>query len=312
MVRTQWCQAGGGVYREHFAAKTSVEAVLQASLKLQQDHKRNAHIRTRGLYREPLPLDAVGQALAQKLHIAAVGHKNIQRAFNDLKYYSGLQQVLWFEFGIKNIVRQLGSSDQGRGCLALCAALSESFDEEFAADVLHALTLAQRAPDHLTPSINEWCMLVQACAGIFATSKFPLLVGHFGRLLRTGNRAQSSTPQPADLASALVTIGKVSCGELASIKIIQRKACSVGGWLAAVSEWLLGLKVAVYGNGQQLLYINCHNPSDAQVQLCCEASAAEASGALMRVEETFLTGYERLVVATDEWKFDTRASGRVA
>lgn len=255
----------------------------------------------------------VGQALAQNLHIPIAGNKSIERALKELKCYAGVQNAFWFGFGIKNIVRELGTTDQGCSCLALCAALSECFSDEFAADVLHELTLAQKAPEQLTPSIGQWHMLVQACSGVFATSKFPLLVEGFESLLRTDDRVGGIPPRPADFASALIGIGKVSYGQLAQINITQRKLRTAGGWLAAVSEWFLGLKVAIYNQGDQLLYSNCLSTSDAQIQIRSETQAAHADGSLVRLEETlFLKGVEEIFrLSADALKCDIGASGRV-
>ena len=117
----------------------------------------------------------VGQAIAKNLQLGPVSMENVQHALVDLKSYGGLGNVLWFGFGIKSLICALGTTDEGRSLLAICAALSECYHEDIAAEVMHNVVLLHNPPGALTLATSEWLSLMRACSGIFATTKFPVL-----------------------------------------------------------------------------------------------------------------------------------------
>lgn len=237
----------------------------------------------------------VGQAVAQSFYLGPVGRKNVQQALAKLTSYNGFGNALWFGFGLKSFVRALGSTEEGCSCLSICAALSECYPEDLAAEVLHELTLAYKAPHNLTPSANEWLLLVRACAGTFAASPFPLRAEKLMSLKPSVRRSryhiahlgfprERLCASPTDLAAALIGLGKVTRKELASITIIGGAAA---GWLAALSEWLFDLTVIIFDEERNLLYTNCAEPLQANVQIIFDSGSNQHTTALQWVSKTY-------------------------
>ncbi|PGH22959.1 hypothetical protein AJ80_03008 [Polytolypa hystricis UAMH7299] len=159
---------------------------------------------------------------------------------------SPYQNVLWFGFGVKHIVRLLAESDQGSACLGLCGCLSVSYDDFFSAQVLRNLAVSMKSPEFLTPSVSQWSSLVKITSGTLALSDFPNIVFGFSRLWAPpgdGIIGLLRVPgSPFILGGALSLLADVSCGKVASITFRGGVECA---WLAAVAEWLLSLRVEV-------------------------------------------------------------------
>jgi hypothetical protein len=99
----------------------------------------------------------VGQEVARRLRLSKVGHEHIQDALQRLQSYRGFGKALWFGFGLRSLPRTLGTTDEGRSLVALCAALGETFHEDIAASVIHHLVANFNAPSGLTPSLEALC-----------------------------------------------------------------------------------------------------------------------------------------------------------
>jgi hypothetical protein len=70
----------------------------------------------------------------------------------------------------------LASTDQGAACAALCSCLLECYSVPFSAGVLVEMTKSAGAPEDTTPSLQQWRVLINSCAGIFAASNFGISV----------------------------------------------------------------------------------------------------------------------------------------
>ncbi|ETS84384.1 hypothetical protein PFICI_02409 [Pestalotiopsis fici W106-1] len=197
----------------------------------------------------------VGQEIAKNLRLSTSGEKNIQDALNSLRSYRGLGDVIWFGFGLRSLVRTLGSTTEGKGLVALCSALGETFHEDFAATVLHSMTASYNPPSGFMPSLKEWQMLVKACSGVLAHTKFPVLVDSFTRLVprqrrlqqklqarRSGQIPDALCPSPHDLSVTILALGMLSRNHFHQISI---KGGVGAGWLAAVGEWMYGFNVSI-------------------------------------------------------------------
>ncbi|KAL9948054.1 hypothetical protein D7B24_006599 [Verticillium nonalfalfae] len=197
----------------------------------------------------------VGQEVARHLPLAESGQRNVQDALNQLASYQSIGSVLWFGFGLRGLARTLGATAEGRSLLALCAALGESFHEDYAASVLHHLVLAYQPPSGFVPSLHEWQQLVKACNGILSQSKFPILVDAFVRLVprrrrlqealesrRSGFFLETECPSPKDMAGALLALGMLRRGQYAFVTV---EGGLGSGWLAAMAEWMYDLGVGI-------------------------------------------------------------------
>ncbi|EGY14948.1 uncharacterized protein VDAG_06438 [Verticillium dahliae VdLs.17] len=178
----------------------------------------------------------VGQEVARHLRLAESGQRNVQDALDHLASYQSIGSVLWFGFGLRGLARTLGATAEGRSLLALCAALGESFHEDYAASV----------PHHL---------LVKACNGIRSRSKFPILVDAFVRLAprrrrlqealesrRSGFFLETERPSPKDMAGALLALGMLRRGQYEFVTV---EGGLGSGWLAAMAEWMYDLGVGI-------------------------------------------------------------------
>jgi len=78
----------------------------------------------------------VGHFIGSNFDLSRNGRLNIEEALKGLRYFKGMGDALWFGFGIQHLVRAISVTDQGATFVALCANLSECFEEEIAAEIL--------------------------------------------------------------------------------------------------------------------------------------------------------------------------------
>lgn len=197
---------------------------------------------------------AMGQAMCSRFNVPPEGQKQVTDAIFKLKAYSSYGQVLWFGFGVKHIVRSLCETKQGATCAALCACLRVSYGTEMSARVLSVLCDQLLPSDGLSPALPQWAALIDVCSGALSPSKFPVMVDGFRRLAFTDRQRhlQEHKPTTADaLARALAELSKVSNGNVSSITFEGGYDC---GWIAAVAEWLLCLRVKVLTEEGNCLY----------------------------------------------------------
>ena len=209
---------------------------------------------------------AMGQAMSSQFNVPPEGQKRVTDAISKLKAYSSYGQVLWFGFGVKHIVRSLCETKQGATCAALCACLRVSYSTEMSARVLSVLCDQMLPSDGLSPALPQWAALIDVCSGTLSPSKFPAMVDGFCRLAfapRLPLKYHKATTADA-LARALAELSKVSNGSVSSITFEGGYDC---GWVAAVAEWLLCLKVKVLTAEGSCLYSQngSHTNDSAQV-----------------------------------------------
>ncbi|KAI1381456.1 hypothetical protein F4677DRAFT_460588 [Hypoxylon crocopeplum] len=167
------------------------------------------------------PLTAVvGQAIAKTLPLSPSGRRDVQSALDRLKCYQGINQALWFGFGIKSFVRALASTAEGMNLLALSAAASEIFGDDKAAEIIYDLTIELNPPESLTPSVHEWSMVARACSGVLSATKFPVQFEGLRRLLPLSDmEVRFGCPGSKDIARTLVALSRVLTREYQSITV---------------------------------------------------------------------------------------------
>ena len=178
-------------------------------------------------------------------------------ALMELPCFRSLNDALWFGVGTRHLLRDLARTDQGTLCIGICASLSSSYTESMAAEILTEMVSVSKAPVELTPSILEWKNLVHGVNGALHLSQFPRhaerLMGLFPTI-RPCTDTDSSGPtcsSSSSLATALLAIGDVTRGAVEAITIAGG---ADAGWLAAVCEWLFGLKVQILREDGSVLY----------------------------------------------------------
>jgi hypothetical protein len=194
----------------------------------------------------------VGHFVGSNFELSQAGRHNIESSLSNLRSFGGYGDVLWFGFGIQHLLRTLAATEQGATLVALCAALSETFPDDFSAEILSNMAKSS-ANLKIVPALTEWRSLVRSCAGVFASSTFPLRAEALMRMqIQRGYKGiRSPNANAADTAAALLGIGKVSCGTWTSISI---HGPGEAGWLAALAEWLFGLTVTITDENGTLKY----------------------------------------------------------
>jgi hypothetical protein len=212
---------------------------------------------------------AMGQAIFSSFNVPPSGQKRLSDAASKLKAFSSYGNVLWFGFGVKHVVRTLCETEQGAACAGICACLSVSYDTFFSSNVPKAMADNCMAPKALTPALSQWGSLMRVCQGSVLNSNFPNTAEGFSRLLvhpqQRGSVPSLHEPTTAQaLAGALLELAKVANGKLRSIIFEGGIDCA---WLAAVSQWLLSLRVEIIDRSGVCLYSNIEPNSNLYPQV---------------------------------------------
>ncbi|KFY43900.1 hypothetical protein V494_01776 [Pseudogymnoascus sp. VKM F-4513 (FW-928)] len=202
---------------------------------------------------------SVGCVLGDQFRLSRRGKKNVQNALDNMKAFAGYQNVLWFGFGMKHPARKIAMADQGVTLVALCAALSECFPYDTAAEILSDMISLQSNLD-MKPSVSEWLSVINSCAGILSTTVFPLRAE---KLMGLG--VDDKLTEPKDIAKVLNAIGRITKGDLVSITIHGGKEAR---WIGAVAEWLFGLTVTITNDEGEIVHTSCPGDQVAQVTIC--------------------------------------------
>ncbi|CAF9931424.1 MAG: hypothetical protein HETSPECPRED_007865 [Heterodermia speciosa] len=204
----------------------------------------------------------VAQNLCLLFRLGPLGRGNMHNALIELPCFRSVSDAIWFGFGTRHLLRDLAKTEQGTLCIGICATLSSCYSEIIAAEVLAEVVSVSKAPVELTPSILEWKNLIHGLNGALHMSIFPR---HAERLINLCPGIQpfeyrsslhGSGPacsSPSSIATALLGIGDVTRGAVEAITIIGGPDA---GWLAAVCEWLFGLRIRVNSDNGDVLYTN--------------------------------------------------------
>ncbi|OAL54580.1 hypothetical protein IQ07DRAFT_640085 [Pyrenochaeta sp. DS3sAY3a] len=224
----------------------------------------------------------VGHFIGGSFELSSTGRKNMQSALSQLKSFGGLGEVLWFGFGIKNVVRSISVTEEGATLVALCAALSECFPDDLSAEILAEL-LKAKGDFHPTPAVSEWGNLIRACSGIFSTTSFPIRAETLMSMYVPAEQAgtYSARPGASSMADTLTGLGNVSRGIWSSITII---GCREAGWIAALAEWLFGLTVIITDEHGDLKHSSCPG-TNAHINIIYMGGLGEYDTRMIKITE---------------------------
>lgn len=189
----------------------------------------------------------VSRAICLGFALDPIAQERITDAIFRLKKYSSYGNLIWFGFGVKHVVTDLAETEEGLTVVALCAALTTTYDSTYSARVLRELCVLQKAPESFTPALRQWKAIVELCSGILNHSHFVLILNGFRRLILSQSDMpdlrfpQCPTP-PTDLAKAILTLARVSSKNLVNVTFTGGLDCV---WLAALGEWVLSLDVGI-------------------------------------------------------------------
>ena len=195
-----------------------------------------------------------GRAICYNFSLEPHAQERIYDAIVKLKKYGSYKDIIWFGFGIKDVVTDLADTEEGLTLVALCAALATTYDSMYAAMVIRELCVLCKAPQSFTPAIRQWKTLVDLCSGMFANAHFTLVANGFRRLISGHSNhliARHTPTTHSALAEAILILAKVSKGNLCNATFSGGIDCA---WLAAFAEWILSLKVAICDPSGALLY----------------------------------------------------------
>ena len=239
----------------------------------------------------------VGQALCANFQLTQKGRNNVETALMSLSAVGSLGDALYFGFGVEDLVRSLATTEEGAVCLALFAALADCYSEDVAVEVILELARATRKVEgQYMPSSLEWKALLRACSGTLSTTGFSVRaetfmslcpgqerLGGFNRLdaTPTANRRCSS---PKSIAEALIGLSTISRKKLHAMTVVGQ---ADAGWLAAVAEWLLDLRVSITDGSGQSLYENSRG-DDAQLLVIFGPANATSDDTLQCLGNTYI------------------------
>ncbi|KAI9793796.1 MAG: hypothetical protein M1833_000519 [Piccolia ochrophora] len=230
---------------------------------------------------------ALGQAMASRFRLSALGEHRLSKALADLRSFSSYGDVLWFGFGIRHIVRTLATTVEGRSCVMLCASLAEVHSVDFSARVLADLVDLYRGPESngLTPSLEQWASVVNACSGILSASAFSEVAEYMMGLagstfVSTINypRTPGSQHMPRivgnhrDMARALEAIARLSNGVIMSVRLVGGSEC---GWLAALAQWFFEIEVEIESADGTILLQRPNTSKQAQLVVVFEQKGGD-------------------------------------
>jgi len=203
----------------------------------------------------------VGKALCWNLELSAKVQDNLVEEIKNLKCAKLCDNLLWFGFGIKQLVADLAETEQGLALVALCSALTTNYDVFYAAQVLRQLCLQAKAPQQFMPSLQQWKALVRLCSGILMDSPFQLLLNGLQRLVRGSKPIiRQEAIEPASIAKGLSNLALLSKGSLVRLSFSGGEDCC---WLAAFAKWVLSFDVAIYDAIGSLVYLSQDQSSEA-------------------------------------------------
>ena len=226
-----------------------------------------------------------GQAICCNFALELRAQELVSEAIGKAKKYPSFGDLMWFGFGIKDIVTDLADTEEGLTLVALCAALSTTYDSTFVAQVIRELCVLCKAPQSFTPALRQWKTLVELCAGMLASSHFVTLANGFRRLI-CGHLGipfdiRHLPTTAVALAEAIMTLARISKRSLVSATISGALDCA---WLAAFAESILSLDVGIcdtYGN----VFYRSRQCAEAHPQLTlllCTANTARGGELLLR------------------------------
>lgn len=191
---------------------------------------------------------AFGQAMCAKILIGAHGEKVLMNSLNNLKAFSSFGDIVWFEVGVRHILRDIVQTSEGASLVALSAALSEAFTTQTAALVLYEMAKFLRASSDLSPSLAQWEALVKCCSCIFRETTFGLTVQKLVSLGAFSQRdpwSMGDPGHPKDLARVILALGQITRGDLKQVTVQGGASCC---WLATFASSILGIRVEVHSD----------------------------------------------------------------
>lgn len=226
-----------------------------------------------------------GQAICCNFALEPRAQELVTEAIRKVKKYPSYGDLMWFGFGIKDIVTDLADTEEGLTLVALCAALSTTYDSTFSAQVIRELCVLCKAPQSFTPALRQWKTMMELYAGILSSSHFVTLANGFRRLICGHLQLPLDTRHPPTtsiaLAKAILTLARISKRSLVNATISGALDCA---WLAAFAESILSLDVGICDINGDFFYRSrqCAEAHPQLTILLCLANTAIGREVLLK------------------------------
>jgi len=142
------------------------------------------------------------------------GQLNISNAISGLKIKETWGKLIWFGFGIKDVLRELGETERGLTLVGLCAALTATYSSLYAANVAREVFVISGTPEDYIPALRQWRILMDLCSGILTTSAFAHVLITMRSLLSSDScylqETHSTATTPTELAKTILTLAQLS------------------------------------------------------------------------------------------------------
>ena len=246
----------------------------------------------------------VGRAICTNFALDPVAQQRISEAIQPLRKFGSYGDIIWFGFGVKHVVTDLAETEQGLTLVALCAALSSTYNSLYGARVLRELCGLCKAPQTFSPAVRQWKILVELCSGILNSGHFSLLLEGFRRLVLGGRdlpdlrKTERYPTGCSTLAEAIMTISQLTTKRLVSATFTGGLDCI---WLAAVAESIFSLDVVIYNSGDAQLYRSRSlDQQPPQVRICYTEKLTDSQEQKVVSEKTSLISSIRTLFVRED------------
>lgn len=176
-------------------------------------------------------------------------------------------------------VRSLAASQVGYTLLGIIGALSEYYHDDTVASILKDLAESTGLSEELMPTKERWIGLIRLCCGSLSRSAFRMVLDKYKQLDQTDRQLQHASP--VVVIEALLAMSRLCRTEEKHLTLFAGKDA---GCMAALAEWLFGLKLVVGTGGHAVIRSNCGNDEETtQLTVLFKDSGVPVEGHAMQV-----------------------------
>ena len=225
---------------------------------------------------------SVAQVILGTILLSAEGESHLNDALAKLHSFGSHSNIIYFGFGVKHIIRTLADSSEGMATVAICSSIAEVHGLAISTQIVqeYAKLYSANSDGSLMPSYRQWEALISSCSGVLSRSPFGTVVEFFMRF----HPQTHMCADPRQTARALEGLAKISSGLMKSMVLIGNSEC---GFLAAIAQWLLALRVVVQNAAGDVVYPStCADTNDYQLMIIY-SDDPEASKAISRTADAY-------------------------
>lgn len=225
---------------------------------------------------------SVAQVILGTIRLSAGGESHLNDALAKLHSFGSHSNLIYFGFGVRHLVRTLADSAEGMTTVAICASIAEVHGLAISTQIVqeYAKLYTTNSDGSLMPSFRQWEALMNACSGVLSRSPFGTVVEFFMRF----HPQTHLCADPKQTARALEGLAKISSGLMKSMVLIGNSEC---GFLAAIAQWLLALRVVVQNAAGDIVYPSTRADMNDYQLMIIYSDEPEASRAISRTADTY-------------------------